>query len=43
MEIFIQLMNTFAVELGLSNSTFVNAHGMCKNKSSARDIAILTS
>lgn len=36
-------MNTFALELGLNNSTFVNVHGMCKNKSSARDIAVLTS
>lgn len=43
MGVFIQLMNTYATELGLTNSTFLNAHGMCKNKSSARDIAILTS
>lgn len=43
MEVFVELMNTYATELGLTASTFVNAHGMCKNKSSARDIAVLTS
>lgn len=35
-------MNTYSGELNLTNSTFVNVHGMCKNKSSARDMAVLT-
>lgn len=43
MAVFVELMNTYASQLGLGSSTFVNAHGMCKNKSSARDIAVLTS
>ena len=43
MQIFLQLMNTYANQLGLSTSSFVNVQGMCKNKSSARDIAVITS
>lgn len=40
---FLQLMNTYASELKLENSTFSNVHGMCSNLSSARDMAILIS
>lgn len=36
-------MNTYANEIGLKDSTFVNVHGMCKNKSNAKDMAILIS
>jgi D-alanyl-D-alanine carboxypeptidase len=42
MQVFVQLMNIFALELGLSSSTIVNAHGMRNNKSNAHDIAVLT-
>lgn len=43
MQVFLQLMNSYSAELNLTNSTFLNVHGMCKNKSSARDMAVLTS
>lgn len=42
-EVFVELMNSYANELGLTASVFVNVHGMRKNKSSARDISVLTS
>jgi D-alanyl-D-alanine carboxypeptidase len=42
MQIFVQLMNKFAFELGLTSSTIVNAHGMRNNKSTAHNIAVLT-
>jgi D-alanyl-D-alanine carboxypeptidase (penicillin-binding protein 5/6) len=34
-----QLMNAYAAELKLENSSFLNPHGMCNNSSSAIDIA----
>lgn len=43
MAVFLGLMTEYAKELGLSGSSFVNTHGMCKNKSTARDVALLTS
>lgn len=42
-EVFVQLMNSFASELNMLNSHFDNPHGMYKNKSSAKDISILLS
>ena len=36
-------MNSFAAELNMVDSFFENPHGMYKNKSSAKDIAILLS
>lgn len=36
-------MNTYALELGLKDSFFTNVHGMCKNKSTAKDMALLLS
>jgi D-alanyl-D-alanine carboxypeptidase len=36
-------MNTYAYELGLKDSSFVNVHGMCKNKSTAKDMALMLS
>jgi len=42
---FVELMNKKAKEIGMTNTTFCNPHGLdekCENISSARDMALLT-
>lgn len=41
LSVFLDLMNSHAKELGMASSSFVNVHGLSRNKSTARDIAVL--
>lgn len=43
MDTFLKLMNAYAEELEMFDTKFVNVHGIQKNISTAKDIAVLTS